>query len=83
MIRRRLIALSAVIALAACSHVPLGSILPLTRIKFGTTDIARARRRKAAGQPAAARRRRPEPPWPWPGQSRWAEQEKHNPIGRA
>ena len=43
MIRRRLIALSAAVALAACSHVPLGSILPLTRIKFGTTDIARAR----------------------------------------
>ena len=43
MIRPRLIALSAAVALAACSHVPLGSILPLTRIKFGTTDIARAR----------------------------------------
>jgi hypothetical protein len=43
MTRRRLIALSAAVALAACSHVPLGSILPLTRIKFGTTDIARAR----------------------------------------
>src|SRR5262249_41823742 len=43
MIRRRLIALSAAVALAACSHVPLGSILPLSRIKFGTTDIARAR----------------------------------------
>lgn len=43
MIRRRLIALPAAVVLAACSHVPLGSILPLTRIKFGTTDIARAR----------------------------------------
>jgi hypothetical protein len=43
MLRRRLIALSAAAALAACSHVPLGSILPLSRIKFGTTDIARAR----------------------------------------
>ena len=34
---RSLIALSAAIALAACTHVPLDSILPLTRIKFGTT----------------------------------------------
>ena len=43
MIRRRLIAVSAALAVAACSHVPLGSILPLSRIKFGTTDISRAR----------------------------------------
>src|SRR5690348_201980 len=43
MTRRRLIALSAAAGLAACSHVPLTSILPLTRINFGTTDIARAR----------------------------------------
>jgi hypothetical protein len=43
MIRRRLIALSAASVLAAYTHVPLDSILPLTRINFGTTDIARVR----------------------------------------
>jgi hypothetical protein len=47
MIQQRLVALSAAVALAACTqactHVPLGSILPLTRIKFGTTDIALVR----------------------------------------
>src|SRR5262249_440917 len=43
MIRRRLIPRSAAVPFAACSHVPLGSILPLARIKFGTTNIARTR----------------------------------------
>jgi hypothetical protein len=40
---RRLIAASLAAALAACTHVPLGSILPLIRIKFGTTEISRVR----------------------------------------
>jgi hypothetical protein len=40
---RRLIAATLAATLAACTHVPLGSILPLTRIKFGTTEIGRVR----------------------------------------
>jgi hypothetical protein len=40
---RFLIALSAAAALAACTRVPFDSIVPLTRIKFATTDIARVR----------------------------------------
>ena len=41
--KRAGIVLGLIAALAGCTHVPLGSIIPLTRIKFGSTEFSRVR----------------------------------------